>query len=94
MWIIHNAHIDARMITLRVDEIILSKDLSRAKIKCYHHENLEHLINVLNKHRFALQKYICENLKIRRVPQIKFMSSPAISPQQEIERALNELAEA
>ncbi|MDC3180806.1 ribosome-binding factor A [Gammaproteobacteria bacterium] len=92
-WIVNNSHADKRMITLRVDDIILSRDLSLAKVKCYHANDLESLVPILNKLSYSVQKHIKETLVIRRIPKIKFIASPESSPQQLLEEVLNELAE-
>jgi ribosome-binding factor A len=78
--------------TLRIDEIILSKDLSLAKVKCYHKVEIASLLKILNANRFSTQKHIKDTLEIRRIPKIKFIESPAYTKQQELEKVLNEIA--
>lgn len=91
-WVINNSHLDSRLMTLRIDEIILSKDLSLAKVKCYHQSEIESLLKILNNNRVSAQKHIKDTLEIRRIPKIKFIESPALTPQQELEKVLNEIA--
>lgn len=72
-WILMNRHLDPRLMTVRIDEIITSKDLSLAKVYLYHADDPASLAHKLNKKHHPLHQHIFQNLKIRRVPKIKFL---------------------
>lgn len=91
-WIALNIDIDTRLVTLRLDHLELSRDLSRVKVCCYHHDDLDGLLKILNKHSHAVQKHIYSNMKIRRTPSVKFTPGQLHSPQQQLENILNELS--
>lgn len=92
-WLLLNKEIDDRILTLRVDSLITSKDLSSTKVYIYHEKEPETLAKLLNKHAHPIHQYIFQNLKIRRVPKLKFLATDRLSPEQEINQILDEIDE-
>ncbi|MCP8351931.1 ribosome-binding factor A [Candidatus Synchoanobacter obligatus] len=91
-WLIMNREIDERILTLRIDRLDTSKDLSSTKVYIYHENNAESLAKKLNKHHsHPIHQYLFQNLRIRRVPKIKFIATDRVSPEQEIIQLLNDI---
>ena len=90
-WFIHHRDIDKRLLTLRLDHLDTSKDLSATKVHIYHEDNLDELVKLLNRHAHPIHKYIFQNLKIRRVPKIRFVACNRLSAEQEITRLLDDI---
>ena len=91
-WLINNKQLDPRILTLRIDRIILSKDLSLAKIFCYHEQSDASLIRILNKQNYFIRKHIVNNMKIRKIPKFKFYESELESQDQKLDSILTEIA--
>ncbi|UTC24824.1 30S ribosome-binding factor RbfA [Candidatus Comchoanobacter bicostacola] len=91
-WLINNKQLDPRIITLRIDKIILSKDLSLAKIFCYHESIDPPLLRKLNKQNYFIRKHIVNNMKIRKIPKFKFYESELETQDQKLDSILNEIA--
>ena len=90
-WIHFNRDLDKRLLTLRIDNIYTSKDLSCAKIFIYHDDKPNELAKILNKKAHPIHQYIFKHLKIRRVPKIKFLITSKQSPEQELISILDEI---
>ncbi|MEC7030072.1 MAG: ribosome-binding factor A [Pseudomonadota bacterium] len=90
-WLIHHRDIDDRLLTMRLDHLDTSKDLSGTKVYIYHEDDIESLVKKLNKHAHPLHQYIFQNLKIRRVPKIRFVACSQLSAEQEINRLLDDI---
>ena len=90
-WLIHHRDIDKRLLTIRLDHLDTSKDLSATKVHIFHEDNIDDLVEKLNKHAHPLHQYIFQNLKIRRVPKIRFVACSRVSAEQEITRYLDDI---
>ena len=88
-WTLLNKEIDPRVLTVRIDELITSKDLSLCKVYIYQSDDAQDLAKKLNKYSHPIHQYIFKNLKIRRVPKIKFIACSEISPVNEVLKALD-----
>ncbi len=92
-WLLLNREIDQRLITMRINHLDTAKDLSGTKVYVFHQENIDSLVKKLNQHAHPLHQYIFQNLKIRRVPKIKFIACSLFSNEQKITRILDDLDE-
>mgnify|MGYP001277840923 CR=1 FL=1 len=90
-WLLLNREIDPRIITLRIDELITSKDLSTCKVFVYHPDDVEAVVKKLNGYAHPIHRYLFNNLKIRRVPKIKFFACSQTSPVNDVLKALDEI---
>ena len=90
-WLNFHQEIDSRLITLRIDRIETTKDLSQARVHIYHSDQPADLAKKLNGKSHPLHQYIFKNLKIRRVPKIKFGASTGFSTEQQLTRILDEI---
>lgn len=90
-WVQRHQDIDSRLLTLRIEKIETSKDLSQCKVYIYHRDNPETLANKLNTYTHPIHQYIFKHLRIRRVPKIKFRFTPQYSDEQSLARLLDEI---
>ena len=90
-WLLLNKEHDPRILTLRIDHLATSKDLSSTKVYIYHEDDVKGLAKRLNKFSHPIHQYIFQNLKIRRVPKIKFIATDRLSPEQEINQLLDDI---
>ena len=90
-WLLLNKEYDPRILTLRIDRLETAKDLSSTKVYIYHENNAIDLAKLLNKFSHPIHQYIFQNLKIRRVPKMKFIATDRLSPEQEINQILDNI---
>jgi ribosome-binding factor A len=90
-WLLQHTDIDSRIITMRISHLQTAKDLSCTKIHIFHEDKPEDLVTTLNKHAHPIHQFLFNNLKIRRVPKIKFMATIRQNPEQQILGLLDEI---
>ena len=90
-WMQEHIDIDPRLLTIKICELHTSKDLAHCQVLVYHNEEVDELVKKLNRHSHPIHQYLFNNLRIRRVPKIKFKASERLSREEELNAILNEI---